>query len=231
MPDKNTAQPLPVALRVAFLHPDLGLGGAERLIVDAATELAAAGHDVDVWTAYYDPHRCFDETRTGGFRVRVAGGWFPRAVGGRAVALCAFVRCVLAAISLAWVSWREGKRRPNLRAEPSRARPPPPELVPSVKGSSSHESQHSSGSVAVTSTADSGGSRGGRGGRRWSKGVSKGLVGYDVIIVDQVSVAVPVLLLLTRARVLFYCHFPDLLLSSGGDRSKAKIGWLKRVYR
>lgn len=45
-------------LRIAFLHPDLGLGGAERLVVDAATELAAHGHNVDVYTAYYDPNRC-----------------------------------------------------------------------------------------------------------------------------------------------------------------------------
>jgi hypothetical protein len=27
-------------LRIAFLHPDLGLGGAERLVVDAAAGLA-----------------------------------------------------------------------------------------------------------------------------------------------------------------------------------------------
>ena len=27
-------------LRIAFLHPDLGLGGAERLVVDAASGLA-----------------------------------------------------------------------------------------------------------------------------------------------------------------------------------------------
>jgi hypothetical protein len=33
-------------LAVAFCHPDLGLGGAERLVVDAACELAAAGHSV-----------------------------------------------------------------------------------------------------------------------------------------------------------------------------------------
>ena len=26
-------------LRIAFLHPDLGLGGAERLVVDAAVAL------------------------------------------------------------------------------------------------------------------------------------------------------------------------------------------------
>jgi alpha-1,3/alpha-1,6-mannosyltransferase len=31
----------PPPMRVAFLHPDLGLGGAERLVVDAAAGLAA----------------------------------------------------------------------------------------------------------------------------------------------------------------------------------------------
>lgn len=34
------------ALKIAFCHPDLGLGGAERLIVDAAAELSKRGHDV-----------------------------------------------------------------------------------------------------------------------------------------------------------------------------------------
>lgn len=36
------------ALRVAFCHPDLGLGGAERLVVDAATELSTKGHEVGI---------------------------------------------------------------------------------------------------------------------------------------------------------------------------------------
>ena len=33
-------------LRIAFCHPDLGLGGAERLVVDAACELCSHGHTV-----------------------------------------------------------------------------------------------------------------------------------------------------------------------------------------
>jgi hypothetical protein len=37
---------------------------------------------------------------------------------------------------------------------------------------------------------------------------------YEVIVCDQVSVCIPVLRLLApRSRVLFYCHFPDKLLS------------------
>lgn len=31
---------------VAFVHPDLGIGGAERLIVDAAVALQQCGHTV-----------------------------------------------------------------------------------------------------------------------------------------------------------------------------------------
>lgn len=97
------------SLRVAFCHPDLGLGGAERLIVDAATELAAKKTrvaSVDVWTAHYDRSRSFEETRgSGGFDVRVAGGWFPRSVGGRAMALCAYLRCCLVALAIAWSCW------------------------------------------------------------------------------------------------------------------------------
>jgi alpha-1,3/alpha-1,6-mannosyltransferase len=31
---------------LGFIHPDLGIGGAERLILDAATELQRCGHKV-----------------------------------------------------------------------------------------------------------------------------------------------------------------------------------------
>ena len=104
-------------LNIAFIHPDLGLGGAERLIVDAATELVKHGHSVDLYTAYYDPQRCFEETRgPGGFRVIVAGGWFPRHILGRCVALCAYVRCILAALYVVWVSWTQP--RTTIKAGP-----------------------------------------------------------------------------------------------------------------
>lgn len=75
-------------LRVAFIHPDLGIGevqhsvmllrllaepvallllagGAERLIVDAATGLKDLGHEVAIYTSHWDPQRCFKETRDG----------------------------------------------------------------------------------------------------------------------------------------------------------------------
>ncbi|GIL59583.1 hypothetical protein Vafri_14317 [Volvox africanus] len=137
------------ALRIAFIHPDLGLGGAERLVVDAATELVRCGHHVDMYTAYYNPNRCFEETKTGGFVVYTAGTWFPRHVFGRMLALCAYVRCVLVAIQISWRCFIEGPKS-----------------------------------------------------------------AYDVIIADQVAVVVPVVkLLMPGAKTLFYCHFPDLLLT------------------
>lgn len=49
-------------VRVVFLHPDLGIGGAERLVVDAAVALKAQGCCVQIWTAHYDPTHCFSET-------------------------------------------------------------------------------------------------------------------------------------------------------------------------
>ena len=39
----GAAKMVPPGFRIAFVHPDLGLGGAERLIVDAATELVKHG--------------------------------------------------------------------------------------------------------------------------------------------------------------------------------------------
>ncbi len=58
-------------LRVAILHPDLGIGGAERLIVDAAQCLTQAGHRVTLFTTAHDPERCFPETLDGSIDVRV----------------------------------------------------------------------------------------------------------------------------------------------------------------
>lgn len=52
------------------------------------------------------PQLGHQETKTGGFAVHVAGGWFPRSLLGRCIALCAYIRCVLAALVVVWRSWR-----------------------------------------------------------------------------------------------------------------------------
>ena len=93
------------SLRVAFLHPDLGIGGAERLVVDAALALKRSGHRVTIFTSHHDPGHCFPETRSGGeIPVVVAGAAFPRSVLGRLVAACAYVRMILTALYLVCVS-------------------------------------------------------------------------------------------------------------------------------
>jgi len=123
-------------LRVAFLHPDLGLGGAERLVVDAACGLCHLGHSVAMFTSHYEASRSFAETRSGLFPVAVYGSWLPRALCGRLHILFAMVRMLWLALCVAL--W--------------------------------HGSP------------------------------------FDVLIVDQVSICVPLLkLLFPSAKVLFYC--------------------------
>jgi alpha-1,3/alpha-1,6-mannosyltransferase len=50
---------------IVFFHPDLGIGGAERLIVDAAVGLKELGHTVTIFTSHCDPNHCFEEARDG----------------------------------------------------------------------------------------------------------------------------------------------------------------------
>lgn len=81
-----------------FLHPDLGIGGAERLIVDAALALQLKGHDVHIITSYHDPEHCFPETRDGTIPVTVSGNWLPRSLFNRFLALFAYLRMIWASL-------------------------------------------------------------------------------------------------------------------------------------
>ncbi|KAM8825910.1 alpha-1,3/1,6-mannosyltransferase ALG2 [Synchiropus picturatus] len=142
-------------VRVVFLHPDLGIGGAERLVVDAAVALKSRGCDVQIWTAHYDPTHCFSETLETDLPVVCVGDWLPRSVFGYLCALCAYLRMIYVAFYLVFLSG----------------------------------------------------------------------VHYDVVICDQVSACIPVLRLSRhRKKVLFYCHFPDKLLTQ-------RKSTLKKVYR
>ncbi|EMD34318.1 glycosyltransferase family 4 protein [Gelatoporia subvermispora B] len=73
----------PEKLRIAFIHPDLGIGGAERLVVDAAVGLQKLGHEVDIYTSHHDPKHCFDETRDGTLRVHHVAPPIPRSYKGK----------------------------------------------------------------------------------------------------------------------------------------------------
>lgn len=138
---------------VAFLHPDLGIGGAERLVVDAALALKSKGCVVRFITTHHDPNHCFAETKDGTFPVTVVGDWIPRSILGRFHAVCAYIRMIYAAFYLTFFSG----------------------LCP------------------------------------------------DVVFCDLVSVCIPILKL-RGLKVVFYCHFPDQLLSKPG-------GYIKTMYR
>ncbi|EAW13172.1 GDP-Man:Man(1)GlcNAc(2)-PP-dolichol alpha-1,3-mannosyltransferase [Aspergillus clavatus NRRL 1] len=78
---------------VTIIHPDLGIGGAERLIIDVALALQTRGHKVTIYTSHRDPSHCFEEARDGTLDVRVRGNTlFPAHVAGRLHVLMAVLR-------------------------------------------------------------------------------------------------------------------------------------------
>uniref|UniRef100_A0AC34QGF7 Alpha-1,3/1,6-mannosyltransferase ALG2 n=2 Tax=Panagrolaimus sp. JU765 TaxID=591449 RepID=A0AC34QGF7_9BILA len=136
-------------MKIVFIHPDLGIGGAERLVVDAALALKSKGHQVRFVTNQFSPDHCFSEVLD--FDIETIGG-FPRSLFGKCNALCAYIRMCLAAICICWT-----------------------------------------GNV-------------------------------DLIFCDQVSACVPIFKWFSTAKVLFYCHYPDQLLTD-------RVGNFKKFYR
>ncbi|EFX06253.1 alpha-mannosyltransferase [Grosmannia clavigera kw1407] len=100
---------------VVFLHPDLGIGGAERLVVDAAVGLQKRGHRVVIFTSHCDPAHCFDEVRPGSgtLDVRVRGGSVvPPTVLGRLAIVCAIARQTHLLVQI-WASGELAALRPT----------------------------------------------------------------------------------------------------------------------
>ncbi|XP_048412870.1 alpha-1,3/1,6-mannosyltransferase ALG2 [Stegostoma tigrinum] len=91
-------------VEVVFLHPDLGIGGAERLVVDAALALRRRGCGVQIWTAHFDHAHCFSECRRLALSVHCVGDWLPRTLLGRCSALCAYLRMLYVAWYLVFLS-------------------------------------------------------------------------------------------------------------------------------
>ncbi|KAF4119528.1 alpha-1,3/alpha-1,6-mannosyltransferase [Geosmithia morbida] len=87
---------------IVFFHPDLGIGGAERLVVDAAVGLQERGFRVVIFTNHCDPSHCFDECRDGTLDVRVrAAGPVPMSILNRFTILCAILRHLQLLITIA----------------------------------------------------------------------------------------------------------------------------------
>ncbi|KAF2630922.1 glycosyltransferase family 4 protein [Macroventuria anomochaeta] len=99
---------------IVFFHPDLGIGGAERLVIDAAVGLQNRGHRVTVFTSYCDPNHCFDEARDGTLDVRVRGNTIvPATFLGRFAILCAILRQVHLVLQIALFSDELAKLTPT----------------------------------------------------------------------------------------------------------------------
>ncbi|KAL8772882.1 MAG: hypothetical protein Q9194_004481, partial [Teloschistes cf. exilis] len=151
--------------RIVFFHPDLGIGGAERLILDAALALQSLGHTITIYTSHRDPTHCFDEARPNGpLDIRVRGNAiFPATLFGRFKILFSILRQLHLLVQIC------------VFGELRRLKP-------------------------------------------------------DVFFVDQLSAGVPFLRWwfggeASGTRVLFYCHFPDLLLVQNRSR------WWKSIWR
>ncbi|MCP9262316.1 Alpha-1,3/1,6-mannosyltransferase ALG2 [Dirofilaria immitis] len=80
---------------ITIIHPDLGIGGAERLVVDAAVAMKQSGHKVQFVTNYFNPKHAFIETAE--FDIKVID-LFPRSIFGFGHALCAYIRMCVAAL-------------------------------------------------------------------------------------------------------------------------------------
>ncbi|GAB7362291.1 hypothetical protein MBLNU230_g2309t1 [Neophaeotheca triangularis] len=150
---------------IVFVHPDLGIGGAERLVIDAAVAMQNLGHKVTVFTSYCDRGHCFEEARDGTLDVRVRGDrLFPPSLAGRFSILMSILRQLHLVLSIALFSSELAQLQP------------------------------------------------------------------DVIFVDQLSACIPFFrVLYSRAKVLFYCHYPDHLLVQPEKDPLRKL--LKSVYR
>lgn len=145
---------------IVFFHPDLGIGGAERLVIDAAVGLQELGHKIVIYTSHCDRTHCFDEARDGTLDVRVRGDRiFPATVLGRFKILFSILRQIHLLCAITW-SGELSKLKPS------------------------------------------------------------------AFFVDQLAAGIPFLRwFFEDIKILFYCHFPDLLLVHGREK------WYVRAWR
>lgn len=66
--------------RIAFFHPNLGIGGAERLILDIAESFQRKNHKVTIFTNYYSKNHCFESSKE--IDIISAFQWIPDTIFG-----------------------------------------------------------------------------------------------------------------------------------------------------
>jgi alpha-1,3/alpha-1,6-mannosyltransferase len=55
-------------MKVCVLHLDLGIGGAEQLIVNISCCLKELKHNITILTTHHDKNHCFEETKNNGLK-------------------------------------------------------------------------------------------------------------------------------------------------------------------
>eukprot|EP00918_Siedleckia_nematoides_P037814 GHVU01082002.1.p1 GENE.GHVU01082002.1~~GHVU01082002.1.p1 ORF type:complete len:152 (+),score=18.63 GHVU01082002.1:295-750(+) len=93
--------------RVGVVHLDLGIGGAERLIVLLSLAAQRLGNDVQLFTSYHDRGHAFPETIDGTLRVRAFGQWIPRSVCGRFTVLMSTLRMLWVTLCMLFTGHRD----------------------------------------------------------------------------------------------------------------------------
>jgi alpha-1,3/alpha-1,6-mannosyltransferase len=91
--DKDATSTKP--LKIVFIHLDLGIGGAEQLVLQLATAATELGHSVELVTTRCDADHCFASVAPGGAlhdAVKIYGNWIPANLGGLGTALLSTLR-------------------------------------------------------------------------------------------------------------------------------------------
>ncbi|KAK5780705.1 GDP-Man:Man(1)GlcNAc(2)-PP-dolichol alpha-1,3-mannosyltransferase PWA37_003356 [Arxiozyma heterogenica] len=79
-------------LKIALIHPDLGIGGAERLVVDTALGLQNEGNEVTIFTSHCDLTHCFEEIKNGTLKYKVYGDHLPTSIKEKFFIVCSNLR-------------------------------------------------------------------------------------------------------------------------------------------
>eukprot|EP00698_Gefionella_okellyi_P020539 TRINITY_DN6458_c0_g2_i1.p1 TRINITY_DN6458_c0_g2~~TRINITY_DN6458_c0_g2_i1.p1 ORF type:complete len:334 (+),score=39.09 TRINITY_DN6458_c0_g2_i1:78-1079(+) len=94
-------------MKVAFVHPNLGIGGAERFIIDAACGCLSKGYEVTVFTSFHNPNHCYAETIDGTLKVHVFRMWFlPQWLLSWPSALVAGLHSIYLALCIWWIGFQ-----------------------------------------------------------------------------------------------------------------------------